>query len=640
MGHDQPFARGESPPGWAEIKIREEVFANRFAAFKHKLAHAAGKIGTILRLAREPVRVHYDSVFSRITIFGKHFPQKLFTFSHNSQNRHLPGTPLALTRKTELRAEAPAIDVSDLRPRAKSSILPQHEPMELPMKRHRWILLLALATGLRAAETPKTNAPAASTNEPPAAKAEAATIPDATHKPVLTTNTVAIGGRRVTYVAETGMLPLLSSNGTSRASVFYVAYTRTGQTNPTTRPVTFCFNGGPGSSSVWLHLGALGPRRVKMNEDGTLPPPPFGLVDNEYSILDASDLVFIDPVATGFSRPVKDEKPDQFFGDSADLDSVGEFIRLWTTRHDRWLSPKYLCGESYGVFRAAGLADYLRSRYGMYLNGLILVSGVLDFATIWNNAGNDVPYPLYLPAYAAAAQFHKKLPPDLQADLTRTLAEVREFARGEYVTALQQGKALPADQREKVVAGLARLTGLSPQVIADNHLRIDEGVFRKQLLHDQGLILGAYDARITGRDDDPAAPSPDFDPSSAAVLGPFAAAMNSYVRGELKFEDDLPYEILAGVQPWNYGVHNNYANAGEKLASTMNQNPNMRILVLGGRCDLVCPIDTMRYALEHIPLDAAYRTNIIYAEYDSGHMMYINLPDLQKMQRDLEVFLK
>ena len=214
--------------------------------------------------------------------------------------------------------------------------------------------------------------------------------------------------------------------------------------------------------------------------------------------------MFIDPVATGFSRPAKDEKADEFFGDSADLDSVGEFIRLWTTRHDRWLSPKYLCGESYGVFRAAGLAEHLSSRYGMYLNGLILVSGVLDFATLYDNPGNDVPYPLYLPAYTAAAHFHKKLPPDLQADLPKALAEAREFAKGEYASALQQGDALSADEHKKIAAELARLTGLKPPVIEDNHLRIDEGVFRKQLLHDEGLILGAYDARITGRDDDPA----------------------------------------------------------------------------------------------------------------------------------------
>ena len=519
------------------------------------------------------------------------------------------------------------------------------------MKKIPWLLLLAAAANLRAAEVASTNAPA--TNAPPAAKSEAAAIPDATHKPVCTTNTVTIAGQRVTYVAETGMLPILKPDGATSASVFYVAYTRmeehgSTESRPTqpggkisaARAVTFCFNGGPGSSSVWLHLGALGPRRVKMNPDGTQPPPPFGLVDNEYSLLGASDLVFIDPVATGFSRAAKDEKADAFFGDAADLDSVGEFIRLWTTRHDRWLSPKYLCGESYGVFRAAGLADHLRSRYGLYLNGLMLVSGVLDFATIWNNPGNDLPYPLSLPSFTATAQFHGKLPPDLQNDLPKAVAEARTFAQGEYIAALQLGDALPADERKKITDKLVRLTGLAPQVITDNKLRIDEGVFRKQLLHDQGLILGAYDARLTGRDDDAAAPYPGFDPSATATLGPFSAAMNSYVRGELKFEDDLPYEIIAGVQPWNYGVRNSYASAGGKLAATINANPYMRVLVLGGRRDLVCPLDTMRYALGHMQLAAAYRTNITYAEFDSGHMMYINLPDLKKMQQDLEKFVK
>ena len=510
----------------------------------------------------------------------------------------------------------------------------------MAMKKILFLLPLVLAGRLCAADAPKTNSPAAGTNAPAAEKNEAATIPDATHKPVFTTNTVAIAGQPVTYVAETGMLPILAPTGSVRASVFYIAYTRVGVTNKAARPVTFCFNGGPGSSSVWLHLGAFGPRRVKLNDDGTLPPPPFGLADNEYSILNGSDLVFIDPVATGFSRPAKDQKSDEFFGDSADLDSVGEFIRLWTTRHDRWLSPKYLCGESYGVFRAAGLAEHLSSRYGMYLNGLILVSGVLDFATIYDNPGNDVPYPLYLPAYTAAAQFHKKLPPDLQADLPKALAEAREFAKGEYAAALQRGNSLSADEHKKVADELARLTGLKPSVIEDNHLRIDEGVFRRQLLHDDGLILGAYDARITGRDDDPASPNPDFDPANAAVLGPFSAAMNSYVRGELKFEDDLPYELLAGVQPWNYGSRNTYASAGDQLAGIMNQNPYMKILVVGGRCDLVCPIDTVHYALDHMQIDPAYRTNITYAEFDAGHMMYINLPDLKKLHQTVEDFLK
>jgi carboxypeptidase C (cathepsin A) len=519
------------------------------------------------------------------------------------------------------------------------SNIPESQSEQKMMKNSLTILLIVSALNLRAADTAQTNSPSGVTNTPSSAKATVS-IPDATQMPVSTTNSVTIGGQRVKYVAETGMLPLLKADGSSRASVFYVAYTRLGETNGARKPITFCFNGGPGSSSVWLHLGALGPRRVRMNEDGTLPKPPFGLVDNEYSILNISDLVFIDPIATGFSRAVKDEKPETFFGQSADLESIGEFIRLWTTRHERWLSPKYLCGESYGVFRAAGLAEHLRSRYGLYFNGLMLVSGVLDFATLDDSPGNDLPFLLHLPNFTAAAYFHKKLPPDLAADLPKALAEAREFAGTGYANALQQGASLPTEERKKIVAELARLTGLPSQIIEDKNLRIDSGVFRKQLLHAEGLILGAYDARITGRDDNPASPAPDFDPSYAATYGPFSAAINSYVREELKFENDLPYELIAGVQPWNYGARNSYPRVTDQLASVMNQNPYMRVLVLGGLRDLVCPMDTMRYSLDHMQLDPAYRTNITYSEFDAGHMMYVNLPDLKQMQKTLEDFVK
>jgi len=506
------------------------------------------------------------------------------------------------------------------------------------------------ATWLWAAEIPKPDAAAGKTNAPAAsAKSETkkddskpplATIPDATHKPVLTTNTLTMGGESVRYVTETGMLPLLKPDGTARASVFYIAYTRQGETGAAARPVTFCFNGGPGSSSVWLHLGALGPRRVKMNDDGTQPKPPFGLTDNEYSILPVTDMVFVDPVATGYSRPAKDEKTDQFFGQSPDVESVGDFIRLWTTRHQRWLSPKYLCGESYGVFRAAGLAEHLHSRYGMYLNGLILVSGVLDFATLREGPGNDLPSLVFLPNYTATAHFHKKLPADLQADLPKALAEAREFIKAEYPSALLQGAALPVEKRKEIVAKLARLTGLPAQIIDDNDLQVDSSTFRKKLLHDEGLIIGRYDARITGRDADAAGRGPRFDPSYAATYGPFSAAMNSYVREELKFEDDLPYEILTGVQPWNFDARSSYPSVADRLASAMSQNPYLRVLVLGGLRDLACPVDGIRYSLDHLQLDPAYRKNITYAEYEAGHMMYVNLPDMKKMQKDLESFLK
>jgi carboxypeptidase C (cathepsin A) len=504
---------------------------------------------------------------------------------------------------------------------------------------------MAATLWLDAAEAPKTESSAGSTNAASAAKKEEAkppvgVVPDATHKPVLTTNSVTIAGQPITYVAETGMLPLLKEDGAARASVFYVAYTKQGETNAARRPVTFCFNGGPGSSSVWLHLGALGPRRVKMNEDGTLPRPPFGLVNNDYSLLPVSDLVFIDPVATGFSRPAKDEKPDQFFGQSGDIESVGDFIRLWATRHERWLSPKYLCGESYGVFRAAGLAEHLHSRFGMYLNGIVLLSGVLDFATLNEGPGNDLPSLVYLPAYTAIAQFHKKLPPDLQTNLPAALAEARQFIKTDYPSALLQGAAMPPAQRSNIVARLVRLTGLSARVIEDNDLRVSSSTFRKMLLHDQGLILGRYDARITGRDANPAARSPQFDPSYAATYGPFSAAMNDYVREELKFEDDLPYEILTGVSPWNYESRNSYPSVAGRLASVMSQNPYLRVLVLGGLRDLACPMDGIRYSLDHLQLDAAYRTNITYAEFESGHMLYVNLPDLRKLQKDLQNFIQ
>jgi len=502
------------------------------------------------------------------------------------------------------------------------------------MKELFCLLSTTAAFSLAAAGPATTNAPV-STNDSIVVK-----IPDATHPPVLVTNMVAIAGERVTYTAETGMLPLLKTDGTSRASVFYVAYTRQDETNHAARPVMFCFNGGPGSASLWLHLGALGPRRAKLNPDGSLPPPPFALVDNEYSILHASDLVFIDPVATGFSRAAKDEKAKDFFGDAADLDSIGDFIRLWTTRHDRWLSPKFLCGESYGAFRAAGLADRLSGRYGMYLNGLVLVSGVLDFATLDGGKGNDLPYPLILPSYTAAAFFHKKLPPDLSADLDRALAESRAFAQGEYAAALLQGASVPTPEREKITGELSRLTGLPAQVIEDHRWRIEPEVFCKQLLHHEGLILGQYDARLTGRDGDPAASGPEFDPSDAATTGPFSAAMNAYVRGELKFEDDLPYEVEVDTPSWKFSVEHSYPNASDRLASVMNQNPYLKILVCGGRCDLVCPIDTVRHSLAHMPLAEAYRKNVRFAEFDAGHMMYINLPDLKKMQAELEKFVR
>jgi carboxypeptidase C (cathepsin A) len=461
------------------------------------------------------------------------------------------------------------------------------------------------------------------------AKSLGGTIPDAASKPVLTSNSVVIAGQRVGYSAETGMLPLLTSDGTVRASVFYVAYVRRDADRPERRPLMFCFNGGPGSSSVWLHLGALGPRRVKLGEPDATQPVPFGLVDNEFSILDVADLVFIDPVDTGFSRPDKTTKAEEFFGESSDIQSVGEFIRLWTTRNHRWLSPKYLCGESYGALRAAGLAHHLHSRYGMTLSGVILISGLLDY---------DAPTSqVLLPAYTATAHFHRKLPPDLQADLPKALAEARQFMRTEYASVWFQGASLSAAERSRVVAELSRLTGLPARVIEDNDLRIAASAFCTELLRDQGLVLGRHDGRITGREMPAALRSAPFDPSLSGIDGAFSAAVNAYLREDLKFTDDLPYLVLGPVGPWSHEPQGSVMN---DFAAEMRDNPRLRVLVLNGRCDLVCPVDLIRYNIDHLKLDSAYRARIAYAEYESGHMMYINLPDLKKMQKDLEQFVR
>jgi carboxypeptidase C (cathepsin A) len=456
---------------------------------------------------------------------------------------------------------------------------------------------------------------------------------------VVITNTVSIGGRRITYAAETGMLPLLKQNGEPQASVFYVAYKRVDVKGPAERPVMFCFNGGPGSSAVWLHLGGLGPRRVVLNPDGSMPPPPFGLADNEYSILGATDLVFIDPVATGFSRPEKDEKPEAFFGQSPDVESVGDFIRLWTTRNERWLSPKYLCGESYGVFRAAGLAEHLHSRYGLYVNGVVLLSGLLDFATLREGPGNELPSIVFLPAFTATAHYHGKLPADLQGDLDKALREARAFASEDYMLALHRGQALTSAERETIAARIARFTGLPPSLILDNELQVSSSVFREHLLSEEGLIIGRFDARITGRDADRSSPGPRFDPSYASAYGPFSAAMNAYLRQELRFTNDLPYEIIAGVKPWDYDARSSYPSVADKLASVMSQNPYLRVLVLAGLRDLATPLDGMRYSLDHLRIAPELRANITWAEYESGHMMYVNLPDLKKLQKDLEAFV-
>jgi carboxypeptidase C (cathepsin A) len=488
-----------------------------------------------------------------------------------------------------------------------------------------------------------------------------------------TYHTATIAGQAVHYQATTGYMALPDYEGKAKANIFFTAYTRltalppepapaptpgAGDTGPTpagaaapaaeappsfdpaTRPITFAFNGGPGSSSVWLHLGALGPKRVVMGDDGLTPAPPFKLADNEHAWLDFTDLVFIDPVSTGYSRPVDGESASQFHGYDEDIRSVGEFIRLYTTRFKRWPSPKFLAGESYGTTRCAGLSGHLQDAHGMYLNGIVLISMVLNFQTLQFNTGNDVPYPLFLPTYTATAWYHKKLAPELQADFNRTIEEAKAWALNEYTIALAKGDALAGAERAAVVQRLARYTGLSERYIEDCNLRPRISNFTKELLRDRDLSVGRLDSRFTGIDADSVGASPDFDPSMAAITGAYTACFNDYIRTELEYENDKAYEILTGrVQPWSYaGSQNRYVNVADTLRGAIARNNTLKVMVASGYYDLATPFFASDYTVSHLGLPESLRGNVETHYYDAGHMMYVRLPDLEKLRRDTAAF--
>lgn len=461
-------------------------------------------------------------------------------------------------------------------------------------------------------------------------------------KSVVTKHSLKIDGKEIKYTATAGTILLKLEDGTPKASIFYVAYTKDDVPDPSQRPITFSFNGGPGSSSVWLHMGLLGPRRVQMGDAGSLLPPPYKLVDNDTSFLDVSDLVFIDPVSTGYSRAVPGEAPKQFHGVEEDVQSVAEFIRLYATRNKRWSSPKFLAGESYGTTRAAALSGYLQQRFGMYLNGIVLISAILNFQTAEFDTGNDLPYILYLPTYTAIAWYHKKLPADLQGDLQKALDESRKFAMGEYADALAAGDALPAARRSEIAQKLARLSGLSPDYIDRTNLRIEISRFTKELLRSQRRTVGRIDARFLGIDRDAAGEEPEFDPSIAAITGPYSGVLNDYVRSDLKFDSDLPYEILTGrVYPWNYAPYENrYVNVAETLRRAMTQNPFLHVFVAKGYYDLATPFFAADYTFDHLDLDATLRGHLSGAYYEAGHMMYVHTPSRVKLKADMAQFLK
>ena len=466
---------------------------------------------------------------------------------------------------------------------------------------------------------------------------------------VETRHKISIDGNEIEYTVTAGTIVLKEETPDRdkdfegeqpKAEFFFIAYSKIGLDDPAKRPLTFSFNGGPGSSSVWLHLGLLGPRRVQMEYDGNLPKPPYQLIDNEFSLLDQTDLVFIDPVSTGYSRPVNGQKAKEFHDFKKDIESVGDFIRLYTTRFNRWLSPKFLIGESYGTTRASGLSGYLQERHGLYLNGIMLISAVLNFQTIEFTPGNELPYVLFLPTYAATAWYHNAL--RIRRTLQKLLTEVESFAINEYAPALMKGSGLPRSERQQIVEKLARYTGLSPAYIERSNLRIPDFRFFKELLRSRERVVGRLDSRFLGIDPDTLADGTQNDPSYTNIMGPYTAAFYDYIRRELNFEKDIPYEILTGkVWPWSYAEHENkFVYVAETLRQSMTINPYLKVFLANGYYDLATPYFASEYTFKHLGLDESLQKNITMSYYEAGHMMYIHSPALEQIKKDLETFIK
>ena len=460
--------------------------------------------------------------------------------------------------------------------------------------------------------------------------------------PVITRHSIRLHGKILKYQAAAGHMPIKEDSGKLKAKMFFVAYTKDEEENLSQRPITFAFNGGPGSSSIWLHLGALGPKRVLLSEEGKALPPPYKLVTNDYTWLDFTDLVFIDPVGTGYSRPAPGVEPKEFFGVKEDIASVGEFIRLYVTRNNRWLSPKFMAGESYGTTRTAGLSGYLQNQVGMNFNGVILISSVLNFQTITFSPGNDLPFILYLPAYTCAAWYHKKLPPSLQEDLEKTRKEVEHFALNEYLLALAKGNELTEPERDGMVEKLAGYTGLSKIYIKNANLKIDRGGFVKELLRPENRRLGILDSRITG-----GYKVEEFmeDPSVSEVSGSFIATWNDYVRRELKYENDFPYKVLSmkANEAWNWqsGTEGmGYLNVATTLQKSMNENKFLKVFIASGFYDLDTSYFATKYTVNNLDLVPGLKGNITLGFYDAGHQMYTHLPSLKSLKSDVASFIQ
>lgn len=460
--------------------------------------------------------------------------------------------------------------------------------------------------------------------------------------PVVTQHEIRIHGKTLKYTATAGRMPLRDNAGNITALVFYVAYTVDTGT-PATRPLTFAFNGGPGSASLWLHMGALGPRRVVMQPDGWMPASPYRMVDNDYTIIDKTDLVMMDAIGTGFSRARDEKTLKHYLGVKGDVEAAGEFMRMYITRNERWTSPLYILGESYGTTRAAGVSGYL-IRKGISFNGIILLSSAVDLGTLENTRGNDLPFVLLIPTYSMIAAYHHKLAPELTQDLGRLRSEVTQWASTTYASALAKGDSISPEERQSVIEQMARYTGLDKKLLDNANLRIDVQKFTHNLLLDQKLRVGRLDGRFTGPDPEGLLDTPFYDPSGAQPLPPFASVLNNYVRTELGYKTDAPYYIFGGEKffdnwDWGKGIDGFPSTAGG-LREAMTIDPYLKVLLMEGYYDLATPFYAADYTVDHLDLPANLRKNLSTVHYDSGHMVYLRHESLVQFKSDIDQFIE
>ncbi len=468
--------------------------------------------------------------------------------------------------------------------------------------------------------------------------------------PVVTHHEISVAGRSLRYTATAGRLPIKDAEGKIEAEMFFVAYTLDGA-DPATRPVTFAYNGGPGAATIWLHMGALGPRKVVLEPEGWLPPSPYRLEDNPNTPLDKTDIVLVDAIGTGYSRPADQNAARKYWNLSGDLVAFGEFIRVYISRYERWSSPLYLFGESYGTTRSAGLAGYLTDR-GINFNGIVLLSTVLSFETLEASFTNDVAYPLLLPSFTSIAWYHKRLPPDLMSDPDRARQESIQFAEGEYTQALAAGDKLTPEQRQDVIDKLNHYTGISKEVIVWSNLRLNVQIFTHFLLADQLLRVGRLDGRYADPDPQGFMRTQGYDPTSAETGPPFTSVFNDYVRRELNYRVEMPYYTSAsesGLFQWSFSTPPGQPGGGGggaglpetamSLREAMVKDHYLRILNMEGYYDLATPYLAAWYTFDHLDLPAEYQKNISHAQYESGHMVYLDSKAHAKLKQDFANFI-